>query len=161
MSFFDKLKQSASKATDKAKESVEIVRLNGQISATRKEIEKQYMLIGQMVFEAELKDELYAVKERMAGAKRIIMDSQSAIKELELRIKEIKAVKDCDCGNSLPLDARFCSSCGKKFDVSAEVSPSAAIEQSGAVVVKKSCTSCNAIIDPEDQFCLECGTKVQ
>jgi hypothetical protein len=46
MGFFNKLKEGAGKAADLAKQTVEVTRLNTQISSKKREIEKNHSRIG-------------------------------------------------------------------------------------------------------------------
>ncbi|WP_049917358.1 MULTISPECIES: zinc ribbon domain-containing protein [Bacillota] len=116
MGFFDKLKEGASKAADKAKESVEVVRLNSQISAKRKDIEKNYIQIGEAVFQANLSNDLTAAEPAITKSSEQIVALQQEIDELEEKIMEIKDEKDCVCGKVVPIDTKFCPSCGHKFE---------------------------------------------
>ncbi|GGG91107.1 zinc ribbon domain-containing protein [Paenibacillus radicis (ex Gao et al. 2016)] len=124
MGFFDKLKEGASKAADKAKDSVEVVRLNSQISAKRKDIEKHYIQIGEAVFQANLSHDLSAAEPAITTFSEQIVALQQEIDELEEKIMEIKDEKDCVCGKVVPIDTKFCPSCGHKF----EEAPAAAAE---------------------------------
>jgi len=177
MGFFDKLKESASKAADKAKDSVEIVRLNSQISAKRGEIKKLYAQIGRIVFQAHAADQLSSTQELIQSASESIIVLQQEIEELEHKIKIIKDEKDCVCGQVLSLEAKFCSTCGHKFeDNNAETSvgrievialppveASAELATSGnaeSPEAGRACPSCEAPLGESDRFCENCGTAV-
>jgi len=171
MGFFDKLKESASRATDKAKDSVEVVRLGSQISAKRKEIEKQYISIGEAVFQANQNDELNTVKDLIADACSQIVNYNQEIDQLEQKIKVLKDEKDCVCGNTLPISAKFCSNCGHKFEApeenpileevkTEEDSQPALLNESNASEAVRQCPSCREAIGTDDHFCESCGTKI-
>ncbi len=122
MSFFNKLKEGASKAADKAKDSVEVVRLTSQISAKRKDIEKVYLHIGETVFKAHQSnqsDDRSDLTEYIQNSSNIILMLEAEITELEAKIKAIKDEKDCVCGQVIPLDSKFCPHCGNRFEEAA------------------------------------------
>lgn len=173
MGFFDKLKEGASKAADKAKDSVEVVRINSQIAAKRKEIEKCYMQIGEVVFRAYVANELTSIDQSIVSTSDMILSLQRDIVELEEKIKIIREEKDCVCGKLVPLESRFCPSCGHKFEENGEapvaiaqynlevaattsVNPSVEIVKETPAV--RNCSNCQAELGSEDMFCEQCGT---
>lgn len=89
-SFFDKIKDGASKAADKAHQTLEIGRLNAQISAVKKDIDKAYLLIGQSVFQAYSNGNLSHADESIAQLSMQIVSHQSSIAEIEQKIKDVK-----------------------------------------------------------------------
>lgn len=62
MSFFKKITDTVSKgvttATEKAQQTVEVTKLNSQISGKRKEIDKLFAKIGESVYEGYLAHDL-------------------------------------------------------------------------------------------------------
>lgn len=171
MGFFDKLKESASKAADKAKDSVEVVRLNSQVAAKRKEIEKMYLQIGEAVFEAYTSNAESAAEELIKANSATIITLKQEIEQLEIKIRTLKDEKDCVCGQVLPLDAKFCSSCGHRFEEPSEVvvqaNETVAIEAAHEAAATtesisvKSCSNCQATLQADDRFCENCGTAVE
>lgn len=183
MGFFNKIKESAAKAADKAKDSVEVVRLNSQIAVKRKEIERLYMQIGEAVFEAYQVNELSNAEQLIHNNSQFIIALQNEIEEIEVKVRALKDEKDCVCGQVLPLDAKFCSSCGHKFELQAAVVvaeevvdaiPVAELNDNGqaeAVIVeevveadnaahsKTQCSACQSELQLGDQFCENCGEK--
>lgn len=183
MGFFNKIKDSAVKAADKAKDSVEVVRLNSQIATKRKEIEKLYLQIGEAVFEAYQANELSIAEQLIHKNSQIIVTLQTEIEEIEVKVRALKDEKDCVCGQVLTLDAKFCSSCGHRFEeqavvaVSKEVVNAVAVarisnndqdepvivqevvEADNVVQVKKQCPACQSELQLDDQFCENCGEK--
>lgn len=173
--FFDKLKESASKAADKAKDSVEVVRLNSQISAKRGEIEKLYSQIGRTVFQAHAADNLSSAQELIQESSESIIALQQEIVQLENKIRIIKEEKDCVCGQVLPLEAKFCSTCGHKFEEKGEepvagrlevIAPPPVVDElepigtEEASETSKACPSCETPLGESDRFCENCGTSV-
>lgn len=116
MSFFDKLKDGASKAADKAKESVEIARLYTQITSKSKEIEIEYQSLGRSIYIANNEGRLETIGHLVKEHCEKIQSFESEIKQIEYKIKAIKNEKDCTCGQIVPLEAQFCPVCGYKFN---------------------------------------------
>ncbi|MEF3304757.1 zinc ribbon domain-containing protein [Paenibacillus sp. GYB003] len=115
MSFFEKMKEGAAKAAEKAKETVEVTRLNAQIGAKKKEIEKLQQNIGELVYQSYLSKDA-DLESRTVSLCMQIADRYQDIAALELKIKEVKNEKVCVCGAELAADIRFCPSCGHQFE---------------------------------------------
>lgn len=93
MSFFQKLKDGASKATDKAIQTVEVTRLNSQISSIRKEIAEEKLKMGEGIFQAFSQgDTTFSVADLRDPCERIIKLTTD-IEVLELKIIEVKKDK--------------------------------------------------------------------
>ncbi|WP_127587709.1 zinc ribbon domain-containing protein [Paenibacillus koleovorans] len=152
MSFFQKVKESASKAADKAQQAVEVQRVHSQISSVAKEIDKCKMLIGELVYSAYSKGDLSLAEAEIISNSKQIAQYESTIQELELRIKEIKNQKDCpSCKTVIAFDAKFCSGCGHQFTAPP---PTATLQVEAP---KNICASCQAPLEPDSRFCTECG----
>jgi rRNA maturation endonuclease Nob1 len=151
MGFLDKLKEGATKAADKAKETVEVTRLNTQISGKKRDIERGYAKIGETVFQAYADGDLSAAEPEIQTLSQDIIGWQKEIAALEQKIKEVKNEKDCVCGKVVPLDAKFCQGCGHKFEE--PVQPVAA----AVTVVQANCPSCASVIEEDARFCGNCG----
>jgi hypothetical protein len=121
MGIFGKIKEGASKAADLAKETVEVNRLNGQISSKKKEIEKSHSRIGEIVYAAYLASDLTTAEEDIALICKEIENSLADIRQLEIKILEAKNEKYCTCGKILAIDTKFCPACGHKFEISDSV----------------------------------------
>ena len=120
MGFFDKIKVGAGKAADLAKETVEITRLNTQISTKKREIDKNFSRIGELTFGAFQINDLATVENQITGICQDTLSLKSDIQNLELKIKEVKNEKTCICGKTIAFNALFCPSCGHKFVVEAD-----------------------------------------
>lgn len=155
MSFFDKLKEGASKAADKAKDTVEITRLGTQISSKRKEIEKCFNQMGEAVFQAYVAKDLSSAEAEIERCSNNVIVLQQEIAVLEHRIKVVKNEKDCTCGNVVALDSKFCPKCGHHFEIEEEAEPEA------LATSVKPCPSCGAEMDQSDKFCGSCGASAQ
>jgi rubrerythrin len=117
MGIFGKIKEGASKAADLAKETVEVTRLNGQISGKKKDIEKNHYRIGELAYHAYLDADLTTAEEDIVLICKEIENSLAEIHQLELKILEAKNEKLCACGKLLAIDIKFCPACGHKFEV--------------------------------------------
>jgi len=121
MSFFKKLSDTVSKgvstATEKAQQTVEVTKLNSQISSKRKDIDKLFASIGESVYEGYLAQDLSVSQSKVLPACEKISEIRAEIEALESRIKEIRNEKDCVCGKLVPYDTRFCPSCGHPFPI--------------------------------------------
>lgn len=115
MGFFDKIKESAGKAADLAKDTVEITKLNTQISTKKREIDKNHSRIGELIFRAFQINDLASVEDQVTSLCQDIVTLQLNIQNLEVRIKQVKNEKACICGKTIALNALFCPSCGHKF----------------------------------------------
>jgi RNA polymerase subunit RPABC4/transcription elongation factor Spt4 len=119
MSFLKKITETVSKgvstATEKAQQTVEMTRLNGQISSKRKEIDKLFANIGAHVYEAYLAHDLSKAEATVIPECEEITAIRGGIAILEDRIRTIRNEKECVCGKRVPFDTRFCPSCGHPF----------------------------------------------
>ncbi|WP_165921099.1 zinc ribbon domain-containing protein [Paenibacillus albiflavus] len=155
--FFDKIKQSATKVTDKAQQTIELSKLTSQISAKKKEIDKLLHLIGGEAYHAFSNEDLMQAEPRIAQFSKEIKAIQEEIELLEIKVKELKNEKECTCGKVVPLDTKFCPVCGNKFEpqiTSVDVIPE------GTEVVVSECPVCHAALQPDAKFCESCGCKV-
>jgi chromosome segregation ATPase len=89
-SFFDKLKDGASKAADKAHQTLEISRLNAQISSVKKDIDKAYSQIGQSVYIAYTNGDLSQAEAVITEYSSKILSYEQSIVEIEQKIKDVK-----------------------------------------------------------------------
>jgi len=115
MSFMDKVKSGFSEAGSKAKIVVEVNKLKLQNSNRQKEIEKLYQNIGRLFFMnavGRLPDVTEADYHANVAA---IVRLEDEIEDNKKQIKALTNEKDCICGKTAPLDARFCPSCGHTF----------------------------------------------
>jgi|GEM_PF-2251919 len=133
MSFFKKLTETVTKgvstATEKAQQTVEITKLHSQIAGKRKEIERKYNEIGEAVYRAYLDGDLSKAETDVIPACQQIADKNRDIDSLEDRIRELRNEKECECGQRVPFQTRFCPACGKPFPE--PVAPAAAGESEG------------------------------
>jgi rRNA maturation endonuclease Nob1 len=167
MSFFKKLSDTVSKgvttATEKAQQTVEITRLNAQMSGKRKEIEKLFANIGESVYEAYLAQDLSMAESKVIPGCEEISAIRVEITSLDDRIKEIRNEKECVCGKRVPVDTRFCPSCGHPFpdpvlEVVEEESPIQEETPSSVTADQRQiCKSCGTPLFADSHYCPTCG----
>jgi chromosome segregation ATPase len=88
--FFDKMKKGLSDAGAKAKDMVDITKLNNHIGQKQREIEHLYNQIGQATFKAVQDNALSSIEEAAKGFSQEIVKKQEEIAELEREIAEIR-----------------------------------------------------------------------
>ncbi|WP_314587594.1 zinc ribbon domain-containing protein [Paenibacillus terrigena] len=151
MSFLDKFKKGVAEAGTLAKVTVEVNRLKLQISNKRKEIQEYYLKIGEAMFQIRQEEgseaKLTSIDEWCAQ----ILSIQADMKDLELKIKELSNEKTCSCGKVLPLDAKFCVSCGHKFEEVIVLTLEPELEETAT------CPSCHQTVQNDAKFCGSCG----
>lgn len=153
MSFFEKVKQGASEAAKKAQQTVEITRLKTQISSKEKEIERNYSLIGEVVYKAFVAGDLSQSENSVTEICQGIISLEQEITTLEQKIIEVRNEKECVCGKVVLADTKFCPGCGHKFDEIVEISASDKTN-------KKTCNSCQAENEMDAKFCRDCGNNL-
>lgn len=184
MSFFKKISDTVSKgvttATEKAQQTVEITKLNSQISSKRKEIDKLFALIGESVYESHQASDLTLSEAAVKSRCDEITAIRDEIALLNDRIKAIRNEKDCVCGKRLPEDTRFCPSCGNPFPAPAvektpiqvdayvpeeESNPETTSEAEGAGETnvnahtdqRQTCKNCGTPLYADSHYCPACG----
>ncbi|TYP70252.1 zinc ribbon domain-containing protein [Paenibacillus methanolicus] len=156
MSFFDKVKQSASEAAKKAQQTVEITKLRGQIAGKEKDMEQLFRQIGETVYQAHAsRSHDGAHEEEVAGFLRQLDEIRMEIDMLEERIKHIRSEKSCACGKVVSLDTRYCPDCGSQL---AMEEPKPVESTMGEIRVV--CSHCGTENDLSAQFCVSCGSDL-
>jgi hypothetical protein len=135
LAFLDKVKKGLSDAGDKAKDMVEITRLNSQVGQKQREIEQLYIKIGQATFKAFQDNTLSGIEAAIKDFSQEIVQKQQEIVELERNIAGIKSgdakapeaqgqetmsaeaadQKVCPCGQVVTPETKFCPACGNKL----------------------------------------------
>ncbi|MDU5140919.1 MAG: zinc ribbon domain-containing protein [Paenibacillus dendritiformis] len=110
-----KLREGASKASEKAQNVIEINRLQSQIAARRKEIEQNVYLIGERVYDAYKKKDLTLAEDEVMALGDANLLLEEEIKQLEWKVSELRHEKRCECGEVAPITSNYCASCGRKL----------------------------------------------
>jgi RNA polymerase subunit RPABC4/transcription elongation factor Spt4 len=116
MSFIKKIKDSASRVTEKAQNSVEIGKLNGLISDVEQEMEVEFTKMGRLFYDGYRSKDMSVAEGKMVELSRNCSKLQEKIEVLRTRIAELKNERLCSCGHIVALDANFCPKCGSKLE---------------------------------------------
>lgn len=116
MELFDKLGDtivSVSKdATQKAKDISELARIRMEIRSKQDYLNKLFLEIGKIYYDAHKDDEEKEFKEQML----LVKDAQEVLEELNQQLGQIKGMVKCNaCGQDMPMEAEYCSKCGTKL----------------------------------------------
>ncbi|NUU61740.1 zinc ribbon domain-containing protein [Paenibacillus agri] len=114
MNLLQRIKDGASRVTEKAQGSVEIGKLNSQISDIEREMEVEFMKMGRLFYEGYRLRDMSEAEGKMVELSRVCSRHQERIDVLRSRIAELKNERLCACGQVVALDANFCPHCGRK-----------------------------------------------
>lgn len=115
MSFLDRIKSGANKASERAQSVMEVNKLNSQISNIEHEMNIYYQRMGQVFYEGyRAKDMSQAEKEMIELAKTCDLLAEER-DEVRGRIAELRNERLCECGKVVPQEAVFCPFCGNKL----------------------------------------------
>lgn len=116
MNILQRIKDGASRVSEKAQSSVEIGKLNGHISDIEHEMELEFVKMGKLFFDGYRLRDMSVAEGKMVELSKICLRHQEQIDELRSRIAELKNERLCVCGNVVALDANFCPKCGHKLE---------------------------------------------
>jgi formyltetrahydrofolate synthetase len=117
MSFFDIIKKGARKGTELAQQTVEITKINSQISSKKTEVEERYNKIGHNVYEAHRINRGEVAEAPILKLCSEVSRLLQEIAVLEKRINAIKKEKACTCGSIVSNDMKFCPKCGANLQI--------------------------------------------
>lgn len=113
--FIQKLKDGASKASEKAHNIMELNRIQAQIAAKRKEWKHHVYEIGEFVYDAYKKNDLTLAEEGLKKIAKLNLLIEEDIMLLEWKVSELRRQKRCECGEIAPFTANFCAVCGHQL----------------------------------------------
>lgn len=113
--FIQKIKDGASKASEKAHSMMEMNRVQAQIAAKRKEWKQNVYDIGELVYDAYKKNDLTLAEEGLKEIAKLNLIVEEDMKVLDWKVNELRSEKRCECGEIAPFTANFCSACGRKL----------------------------------------------
>lgn len=116
MGFIKRIKDSASKVTEKAQNSVEIGKLNGLITDVEREMDVEFTKMGKLFYEGYRSKDMSVAEGKMLELSRSCSKLQEKVEILRARIAELKNERLCSCGNIVALDSNFCPKCGTKLE---------------------------------------------
>lgn len=150
MAFFDeigkRLSQAGQTAIQKTKDMTDVARINGVISEEEKKVNNNYYQIGKLYVAKHSTN----YEDEFEGMMSAIRESEAKICECRQQIQAIKGTVCCEkCGEEVPSEAAFCSSCGASMLTTAENN-----------VELRKCAGCGAIVDKNMKFCTACGRQM-
>lgn len=142
MNFLQRIKDGASRVSEKAQSSVEVGKLNGHISDIEREMELEFMKMGKLFYDGYRLRDMSVAEGKMVELSKLCLRHQEQIDELRFKIAELKNERLCVCGNVVALDANFCPNCGQKLE---ELAPK---KEAPAVTIR----TIHENEDEEDQY---------
>ncbi len=165
MEFTDKVKDVSKKVgdvaastyktvADKSNQMIKNAKLKMQISEIEEEIALMYSDFGKRIYKSY---EEGIVVEGFEKECKKIEKMFKEIDTLETKGLQNKNLRKCaGCGETIPLDSKFCPTCGekqKKIKVASE-------EKEDEAPIVKVCPECGTEFGPEVNFCTKCGVKL-
>lgn len=156
MAFFNEFKEKFNKAaqsvTSKTKESIkdlgDVSRLTNEARSITGEITAKYQEIGRIYVESKGTDHV-----SLAPLCQQVVDLKEKLEAIERQKMQIKNQNRCPaCGSTMPRDARFCSSCGRRMP---EETPEA--EEAPSMADVNYCPDCGAMLKGDEKYCAVCG----
>ncbi|WP_151735728.1 zinc ribbon domain-containing protein ['Paenibacillus yunnanensis' Narsing Rao et al. 2020] len=126
MNFLQRIKDGASRVSEKAQSSVEVGKLSSQISDIEHEMDMHFLKMGKLFYEGYRSRDLTLAEGQMVELSRSCLKLQEEIDELRFKIAELKNERLCKCGHVASLDANFCPKCGRKLEEAAPKKEAAA-----------------------------------
>ncbi|WP_172256529.1 hypothetical protein [Saccharibacillus deserti] len=115
MDFLQRIKDGAGRASERAQSAVEIGRLNSHISDIQREIEVHYLRIGQVLYENYSNRDTAPAEEEISELCTACDLLSEEIKEMRVRIAELRGEQLCACGARVDADAAECPHCGRRL----------------------------------------------
>lgn len=116
MKLLQRIKDGASRVSEKAQSSVEVSKLNGQISDLEHEMQVEFLKMGKLFYEGYRSRDMSSAEGPMVELARACNKLQEQIDGVRARIAELKNERLCACGRVVSLEANFCPHCGRKLD---------------------------------------------
>ncbi|MBE7021715.1 MAG: hypothetical protein E7414_00605 [Ruminococcaceae bacterium] len=112
--FLSDLKQTVNSAVKKSGELVEVTKLKMAAGDTKRELQTQFIKLGELVYLTAKSDE-----PQESGAEEIIAkidELKETLRQQETHIADLTSKKVCPgCGKMSEDTASFCAACGEKF----------------------------------------------
>lgn len=113
--FIQKIKNSASKVSEKAHKMMEMKQIQTQIVEKRREWKQNVYKIGKFVYDAYKKSDLTLAEADLKEIAQLNVRVEEELKLLDWKVSELHEQKRCECGEIAPFTANFCSVCGRKL----------------------------------------------
>lgn len=116
MKILQRLKDGASKATEKAQNVVEINKMNSQIAEIERQKNAYFKEMGKVFYEGYRSQDMSIAEKEMVELAQLCDGLQEEVITLRNRIAVLKNERLCECGRVVGLDANFCPYCGNKLE---------------------------------------------
>lgn len=113
--FLQKVKDGASKASEKAQHVMELNRVQSQIDTRLKEWKDNTYDIGIIAYEAYKGNDFSSLKSKLEELANNNLAIEQEIEQLEWKRCELRNEKRCDCGEVAAWEANYCAKCGAKL----------------------------------------------
>ncbi|WP_157283067.1 zinc ribbon domain-containing protein [Paenibacillus assamensis] len=113
--FLQKVKEGASKASEKAQNVLELNRVQSQIDVLRKEWEHNTYEIGRLAFEAYKNQDYASLGVEMDELAQANVILEEEMERLEWKRCALRNEKRCSCGEIAPWSSKYCASCGDRL----------------------------------------------
>ena len=176
MGFIDNVSVFTKGVGAKAKGNYDVVSMNAQISAIKKEIIELYKQIGEAYYKEHSTSPEDCVSDLVNNVSGLLLKIEELNNQIEITKSETASVqlivpsekntetsnysgRKCrQCGTPLGADDVFCPSCGTKNEIE-EIE--AVVKDDCVEVSKIFCPDCGTELTEEDLFCFKCGHKMQ
>lgn len=157
MDFFEKMVGSFSTAgqdvAKKAKVATESMKLNNQIKANEKMVEKLIYQVGLICFQNHGNEGGTDYDDLFQEIFRLKAENESMEKEIHMMTAE----KVCPtCGAKNALNVNFCIQCGTNLK-----NVEQAMRPDMGTTTGKVCAKCGSVNEEGAMFCVECGSKLE
>ncbi|WP_042227795.1 zinc ribbon domain-containing protein [Paenibacillus popilliae] len=153
----DKMKHGLHQVKEKAQQTVEVTRISSQIAGKKKEKTAQFTLLGELVHEAYVKQELTEQMHHIGSLSQAIQRLVGEITALEKQLLQAKGEKICACGAVITQVSRFCNHCGQAVPMEpTEIIPASRVRR-GDFPIAVNCPQCGALLNGKSENCVLCG----
>lgn len=115
MNLIQRIKDGATRATEKAQHAVEINKINSQVTSIEQEMDVHFLRMGQIFYEGYRAHDMSIAETEMTQLSKTCDALQDEIDGLRAKIAELKNARLCECGAVVGKDANFCPKCGRKM----------------------------------------------
>lgn len=165
MEFTDKVKDVSKKVgdvaektyktvADKSNQMIKNAKLKMEIGELEEEIALMYSDFGKKIYN------MYKEGLVVDGFEKDCKKIEKLFKEidtLEAKSLQNRGLRKCaGCAETIPLDSKFCPTCGEKQKKIKQEKEEKVQEE----VIVKVCSECGTEFGPEVNFCTKCGTKL-
>lgn len=151
------LAEKGQSLAEKAKDSAEGARQKSEIKKRETEMETLLLKIGAMMVQKHAK----RTRQECPDEMNRLLKLNNQIKALEAAMRKEDPTKACRfCGKNIPLEARYCTECGRRQDAVEQPPVGSPGEKAAPASLVTECPMCGAAIREGSTKCVICGYKV-